>query len=133
MSKIYFYNQTKYPKIYSATYWGHFKGELELITAQHRNEFIDKYNIAKVKWLKNKKIEIYLTQLICNDRTDHLESYITTNNEIIWIQSVDDACENIHKRWLKIDKLYSLGNTTYMYKFTKGEILNEIRIKKRAR
>ncbi|MEI7675011.1 MAG: hypothetical protein WCI60_04735 [bacterium] len=114
----YFYDCTKYPKIYDATYWGHFKAMgthyLEPEIVENRNNFINDYHIKKVI----KKLQKFEKHII--GQCDHLEYYITTEKKQILICSPYSNFDSFSKQpflekgWIEIPPMYSRSATTFM-------------------
>ena len=130
---LYNYEQTKYPKIYTNTYWGNFKELVNKEIIDNRNDFVTKYNI---KGWKNKSVGKILHEygyifksrerpfLSADKRgffTDHLELYSTyKKNETIGIASYNyTLCEEkqqilLNDGWSEIYPLYGIGDKTYI-------------------
>ena len=107
---VYYYELTKYPKIYERTYWGCFNNTLEdqgeTLTKiiNNRNNFIIEFGIKRniKRFYDNKKIII--TEKFKKDNLDHIEYYETTDNKIIIVSS-PYGLDNPN-----FDEIYSLYN-----------------------
>ena len=119
----YFYERTKYPKIYACSYWGHFKDEDESPEIiDNRNNFITEFNIKsyyrmpKYMIRKHEKMMDYNTKI----SIDHIETYKTRDNKCVIVNSpycVTDESEKVllDLGYVKYKQLYSNSATTYIY------------------
>jgi len=119
----YFYERTKYPKIYACSYWGHFKNEDESPEIiDNRNNFITEfnikayYNMPKYMYRKHEKMMDYNTKF----SIDHIETYKTRDNKSVIVNSPYCVTEETEKELLelgfvKYKPLYSNSATTYIY------------------
>ena len=122
----YFYELTKYPKLFNDTYWGGFKWENELIltgmidVANNRNQFVEKNGIIKRIRLHPTRMKKYLKQfeLPQPDMRDHIEHYKTRNGFICCIFSNYENTINpdicIQHGYTQTDNLYSSETTTFI-------------------
>ena len=111
---------TKYPKIYSKTYWGKFtiykNGNITEEIISNRNELVEKYGIISKNYMPQ-----YIEKEIEEENKigilDHKECYKTKNKNYILVSSPysHNNDEEYEKRgWEKIHKLYSLDASSYI-------------------
>jgi hypothetical protein len=117
------FEATKHPKIFSKTYWGHFKLEegtpLEemLPIIENRNSFIKDYNIKSSKKQTQKIIDFFFNQQRVLP-LDHTEFYVRHDKSIIIITSPyngKDMTGFEEVGWIKIPPLYHSNATTYLF------------------
>ena len=111
----YFYDCTKYPKIYDGTYWGHFKASeqhyLEPKIIENRNNFINDYHIKR-SCKTPKYVQFKDDPFLC----DHIECYYTTDKKYIILCSPygGERPTLLTKGWKQIPQMYSTSATTFM-------------------
>ena len=116
----YFYDCTKYPKIYDGTYWGHFKASesYHLIDPQiieNRNNFINDYHIKRSCSKDLKKFDKYLQFKDEPHLFEHVEGYYTTDKKHILVCSpYGERPTLLTKGWKQIPPMYSTSVTTFM-------------------
>ena len=111
----YFYDCTKYPRIYDGTYWGHFSREnLEQELIDNRNNFINDYHIkrsCKTPKKFDKYVQFKDEPFLC----DHIECYYTTDRKYIIVCSpYGERPTLLTKGWKQIPPMYSTSATTYL-------------------
>lgn len=130
---MHFYQNAKYLKFFSPTYWSRFKidtinNKLEYFDElfDNRNNFIEEYDINKKYGKKTKLINDYLEFLKEKKIVlDHVEVFQDKNKNFIIINSpYGKDCEI--EGFQKIYKLYSDDVQTFVKKITKDEIKNEM-------
>ena len=98
----YFYQLTKYPKIFKNTYWGNFSTEnrsdeelkeIENIV-NNRNKFVEDHSIVKHVIKYPKYVFNFLNELIKKHKNyiDHVEAYKTSNDKYIILISPYSNC-----------------------------------------
>jgi hypothetical protein len=110
--KPFYYEQTKYPKIYSRFYWGSFSDDLNEIIKDNRNKFVLEYDIKNsCKPPQYVEIETHLKG------KDHCEYYLNNNKQYVIIMSPyenKDRESFIDKGWNEIYPLYSINAITFI-------------------
>jgi len=137
------YTLTAYPKLYNHVYWGSNEdAPYSIIT--NRNNFVVEYDIVSsqsYKKIHHQNIYRYIedTKTGCNLRhIDHVEWYYTKQHEFIVISSPYHPDEEEKKRyeadgWIEIPIMYGRGTgdvTTYMLRFTKDSLKQDMKSKK---
>jgi hypothetical protein len=122
-----YYELTKYPRIYSKTYWGAFINDdnrLPLSIIENRNAFIKDFNIKGICTIPKRKYEIVRHLLDRNQvsrHIDHTETYKTKDGNIVIVNSPysvtcdDDEKELLDMGYQKYEKLYCTSARTYVY------------------
>jgi len=123
-----FYEFTKYKKIYSQTYWGNYpyidvnKIALDSVL-DNRNNFIEEFNIKKVKnrselpaRIQKKNIFIYDSNLLILQK--HREIYLLDNKKYLILISPYNVSETENEKLLslgfnKMNKTLWCDTTTY--------------------
>jgi hypothetical protein len=127
------YSKTNYPNIFKNTYWGKFNlldnnYHISEDIFLNRNNFIETNNIKSCVQKRPYYIEVELNKL---KKWDHIELYITNNNEYILVSSIygnDYNDDYIKLNWSSTNKLYSIEAFTYIKIFPilskKKDIIN---------
>jgi hypothetical protein len=125
-----FSDKTNYSKLFKNTYWGNFgldnrsekdlKELDEIVT--NRNNFVVEYNIKKNVKKRPIKLLEYIEKLRKNNSLDHLESYLTNNNEYIIVNSPYNPDEKAVPDMQKIYNLYFNNAKTYIKIISKDEL-----------
>jgi hypothetical protein len=144
---MYFYEATNYPKIYIRTYWGAFntkdnnrRTNIQQIY-ENRNNFIQQENI---KGVPNGSIQCYSrykANLFRLPRTldciyscsfDHVELYLTNDNNIVIINSPYQADEHFlfKNGWENYNEMYFSGVKTYIKRISKEQLKMENKLNK---
>ena len=119
----YFYEQTKHPKIYACSYWGHFKYEIEnQDIIDNRNNFVTEFGIKAYYRMPNYMTRKHEQMLDRNTKCkiDHTETYKTRDNKCVIVNSpyyVTDEQEQalLELGYVKYKPLYSITAPTYIY------------------
>lgn len=116
----YVYQKTKYPNIFKNTYWGK-RVETDDVIITNRNKFVENNNIKR--FAKSIPYQVEENEIFKHYQEhifDHEEYYLTMNKHYILISSPYISNENKQDKiydelgWIKIDKLYDSGASTYM-------------------
>lgn len=124
---MYYYQSTKYPKLFEDTYWGRFnmlKDPADSKVIENRNKFIEEYKI--IKNLRRSR-RILFCKLYDTVRIDHLELYKTEDNKILIVQSpyegqlrnLTKTEEKILESFKEIYPIYHLTARTYIKEYIK--------------
>lgn len=131
--KMYYYEHTQYPKVFSKTYWGHFslhESDLNKMSSifTNRNQFMIDYHIKDYSrhksisnWLytqRNGKFHMFF---------DHCEIYKTLTGEYIILTSPYSHSEDPNDfisvyKFTEIYPLYNDGSKTYLLKLFPSEV-----------
>lgn len=118
----YYCDRTKYKKIFSGSYWGAFKCEIDESIIDNRNKFVEekgiksyynmpKYMIRRLEHMMNRnKSKMF----------DHIETYKTNDNKCVIVNSPYDVTEDNEKAimdlgYVKYKPLYGEATNTYIY------------------
>ena len=135
---FFYYDKTKYPRIYKDCYWGNFEYDSSRnLNDDHiyenRNNFIENHNIKKYKGYRIPIKLKNVIKIIENDiqkkyslHIDHIEIYETIEKDIIYLtspyQKLEDKDEKLlldNTKFTKNRPLYSSGATSYYTIFQK--------------
>lgn len=136
----YFFELTKYPKLFKNTYWGCFNTngrteedirEIKKIV-ENRNRFVEEYQITKKEKREPKYVREKLNEISnkFDGGLDHLEIYKTQNNEYIILNSPyikkDSKCYSKLKDggWEEVENLYFDNAISFIIKFKKENKTN---------
>jgi hypothetical protein len=144
---MFFHDATNYTKIFERTYWGAFNTRsnhtknIEQIF-KNRNKFIQQENIKGIPHANLQCYSRYKANLFKLPRTpdciyscsfDHVELYLTNDNNIVIINSPYEADEHFlfDNGWESYDEMYFSGVKTYIKRISKEQLKMENKINKK--
>lgn len=116
MRKKYYYEMTKYPKIFQQTYWGNFaidleNDEIERDIIKNRNKFVEEYNI------KNYDKDVMPLKII-SPLFDHMELYKCKEGYVYITSPYSENSKAAGRcKFYEYEELYAYTAFTYIKKF----------------